>query len=233
MQFQIDLRGLVGLDPMRSGFAVDGAPTRRSLGPIERQALRASLSVAGRRGRLAEQTMEVGNGSRHSLTLGAPGRGLTFALPASTSIFTVAAGVNVGAFAGVGVGFGGVYGSNKPESGLFICANDGVFLNVGVSAGAQLTWVFGPPSTFAGVSWGAGVSVDIPGVVSVGGAVWFSLVYRPHPILTLIAVSVDASFGISVLPLTFSLQRSRTRLIPHHSASSGASRGGVAATATR
>jgi hypothetical protein len=196
----------------------------------EQDAMRSVLPLAGPKGRLATQVMDLGNGTRHSLKLITPGGpALAFALPTSTHVFTAALGVSLSRYYLLGGTMGGgVYGSNKPETGTYLNYGGGVFLNVGGSLGGQLTWIFGPPSTFAGVCWGVGISVDVlpvcPFGISVGGHAWFNLAYRPHAVFTLIGFSYDLAVGVGILPVTFSLEQSRTRTFPHGRGAGGAGR---------
>lgn len=127
--------------------------------------------------------------------------------------WTIAAGPSVTAAAGGGAGAsGGLYFWNKPPSGeigIFGSLSIVSVTNVGASIVGQVTYYFGSaPSCLAGTSLVVGV--DIGGKVLTGGGY---LVFSTSP-AQLIGISVALGAGVSMLPVDFTVQLSRTWIRP-------------------
>ncbi len=123
---------------------------------------------------------------------------------------TLAVGASSSAFAIVGVTSQiGIYGSNSPELGLFGSVGGGWWSNIGFGVGPALTLIFGPPATFAGVSFGIGCDTRFF-MGSIGGQLLFSA-----PPFKFLGISVGFSIGPSVIPaFDVTIQVSNTRTMP-------------------
>jgi len=77
---------------------------------------------------------------------------------------------------------GGLYGSTTPELGLFGSVGGGWWTNLAASAGVMVAVILGPPSDFAGVSWGIGCDVGFM-TGSIGGLLLFSAAGPPFRFL--------------------------------------------------
>ncbi len=122
---------------------------------------------------------------------------------------TIGLGGSTSAFAVIGVTAGaGLYGSTTPELGWYTSGGAGFWTNAGVSSGLALTYVFGPPSAFSGLSIGVGVDADLPGLgVGIGILLLFGASGPPFQFL---GYSFGVSAGLSALPIDFTIQASDT-----------------------
>lgn len=214
---RVDISRILRLDvPRYKQRLASAGPPRRQLGSIERPVLTTAISAAARvstTARILKEVSELADTGRRVAVTFTGGSPLLFRLPRSTSPFTLGIGSSASAFAGIGVSVGsGLYGSNSPELGIYDSFGGGIWSNAGVSGGMVVTYVFGPPSAFGGMSWSIGVGCDIPGVgVGVGGALLFGASGPPFDFL---GYCVSVSAGISLIPVEVSFQVSNTRLRP-------------------
>lgn len=139
---------------------------------------------------------------------GTPTIGLT---PTSARTLTMAVGAETNLVYVVGfTGQFGVYGCIRPgELGVYSSIGGGLWTNVGVSVGPTITFIFGPPSDFAGVSLGIGADGG-PGVLSVGAMLLFSL-----PPTRFLGFSISLAVGESVWPAAITVQVGATRKKPY------------------
>lgn len=193
------------------------APPRRAFGSFERPAVELAVDSAAKVSSLGKLLKEIKDLGSKAAAIPVRFSGLKGPMikPPSTgiSLLTVGAGLSASAFAGLGVTAGtGVYGSNSPEFGVYVSAGGGYWSNAGASGGLQLTFIFGPPSSLAGVAWGVGIDLGIPGSpVGVGAMAYFSFSGPPFEFL---GVSWGGSAGVSALPCDVTVQISETKLLP-------------------
>lgn len=216
-RLRVDVSRIVRLDVARYKQAVSPkGPPRRQLGSIERPALTTAISAAARvssTARLLKEVTELADAARRIPVSFVGGPARMFTMPRSLSVVTIGIGSSSSAFAVIGVSFGaGLYGSNTPELGVYDSIGGGIWTNAGVSGGLAVSYVFGPPSAFGGMSWSVGVSADMPGVgFGISAALMFGASGPPYDFL---GYTVGISAGISVLPADVSFQVSNTRLLP-------------------
>lgn len=214
---RVDFSRIVRLDVNRLKRPLPSkGPPRRRLGSIERPVITTAVDVAARvsnTGRLLKEITDIAETARHIPLSFVGGSGPMIGPPPSSSLFTIGMGASSSAFMVVGVTFGcGLYGSNSPELGAYRSGGGGIWTNAGISGGFQLTYVFGPPSAFGGMSWSVGVSCDMPGVgVGISASI---LLGASGPPYALLGYCVGVGAGISVLPADVSFQVSNTNLIP-------------------
>ncbi|MCC6129771.1 MAG: hypothetical protein IT186_07560 [Acidobacteria bacterium] len=167
----IDLRDVDNIDIQGRGRVLGGSPPRRKLGLVEKKALGAAMDlwkVFYPQASLFRDPMIISD-TPPSLTIKKPSKVPVGMTPRTKEEATLALGMTTTAFAVVGVSVsGGVYGSTNGELGVYTGGSVGLWTNVGVSMGPQYTFIFGPPSDFAGVSWGVGCDIGV-GIVGVGG----------------------------------------------------------------
>lgn len=190
-------------------------PPRRQAGTIEKPVISAAVSAASSVSNTAKILKEIVDLADLAKTVPVTlvgGSGPMVTGPKSISQVTIGAGSSVSAFATVGVSFGaGLYASNSPELGIYTSAGGGIWTNAGASGSLQLTYVFGPPSSFAGLSWGVGVDCDVPGVgIGLSAMVLFGASGPPYEFL---GWCFGVGAGVSVLPVDFTFQVSSTKLI--------------------
>jgi hypothetical protein len=213
-RLRVDFRNILNLDVPRRGRRVPGGPPRRRCGGVEQALVSTAVSGAARlsnRGRILNEVVELADAGRRIPVSLIGGRGSMVFAPPTSSVVTVGVGSSVSAFAAIGITFGaGLYGSTKPELGIYTSGGGGIWTNAGVSASLQVTFVFGPPSDFGGMSWGVGVGCDIPGVgLGVSAMVLFSASGPPYRFL---GFSYGLGAGVSVLPVEYTFQVSSTHL---------------------
>jgi hypothetical protein len=213
---RVDVSRIIRLDIQKHGRRVPGGPPKRPATGLESTVINTSLSAASRisnSAMLLKEVADIANAARRIPVSLIGGTGPMFGPPPSTSLFTIGAGCTASIFSVVGVTAGaGIYGSNLPELGLYHSMGAGYWTNVGVSSGIQLTYVFGGPADFGGMSWAVGVDCDVPGVgIGISAAVIFGASGPPYPFL---GWSVGVGAGVSVLPVDFTFQVSNTKLIP-------------------
>lgn len=216
-RLRVDYSRIVRLDVNRLKRPLPSkGPPRNALGTFERPVLTTAIGAAARvssTGKLLKEVVDIADAARRIPLSFVGSSGPMFAAPPSTSVITVGVGSSSSAFAVIGVSFGcGLYGSNSPELGAYSSTGGGIWTNAGVSGGFQLTYVFGPPSAFGGLSWSVGVSCDVPGVgFGISGAVLFGASGPPYQFL---GYCVGVGAGVSLLPADISFQVSNTDLIP-------------------
>jgi hypothetical protein len=213
-RLRVDYSRIVALDVPRYRTRLPNPPPRRGLGTIERAAVGGAIDVAAHVSSFAallKDVKEIAATARRVPLSFIGGSGPMIAAPASVSVITIGVGATASAFMVIGVTYGaGLYGSNSPELGVYTSPGAGIWTNAGVSGGFQLTYVFGPPSSFGGLSWGVAVSADMPGVgVGLSAMVILSASGPPYQLL---GWSVGVGGGVSVLPVDISFQVSNTRL---------------------
>lgn len=215
-QFTVDYGKLAYLD-IPKWKQPAGPPPRRQFGPFERPAVELAIDNAARLstiGRILQQIKDLGK-SAAAIPVRFKGlRGpMIKAPPTGLSVLTIGAGVSTAAFAGLGVTVGtGLYGSNTPEFGAYASGGGGYWTNVGASGGIQYTVVFGPPSSFAGVCWGVGVDIGVPGTIVGAGAM--ALFGMSGPPFEFLGVSWSVAVGPSILPADVTIQFSETKIFP-------------------
>ncbi|MBE0657683.1 MAG: hypothetical protein IH602_08320 [Bryobacteraceae bacterium] len=216
-RLRVDYSRIVRLDVSRLKRQLPSkGPPRSALGTIERPLITTAIGAAARvssTGKLLKEVVDIAEAGRGILVSFTGRSGPMLAAPPSTSVITVGVGASSSAFMVVGVSFGyGLYGSNSPELGAYTSAGGGIWTNAGISGGFQLTYVFGPPSAFGGLSWSVGVSCDMPGIgAGISGALLFGASGPPYQFL---GYCVGVGAGISVLPADISFQVSNTDLVP-------------------
>src|SRR5262249_31333088 len=145
-----DLRDVDKLNIQAQGSALPPIPPRRTLSEPEKVALKGALAVGGlfnpQLGVLNEPTDVSDN--RPSISVTMPSTVPVGMTPkSSVTDITLAVGLNVSAFAVIGVtGSAGLYGSTTPELGVFASVGGGWWTNVGAGAGPVITLIFGTPS---------------------------------------------------------------------------------------
>jgi len=141
--------------------------------------------------------------------------------------FTIAAGPTSSMGAGFALGSsGGVYFWNKMpggEVGLFGSLSIGIISNIGFSAGASVTYLFGPaPTVLAGDAIVVSVDVGID-IATVSGmlvlnapptTIWPPRVALSGWVPEIIGVGFGFSIGLSALPVDISVMPSRTWMTP-------------------
>jgi hypothetical protein len=223
--FRGDFRDLDNLNIGQQGIQlVGGAPARRALGSAERSALKAAAEFAKFFTPSANLPLEVIQVAERPpiVSLLRPLKVPLGRTSASSRILTVALGFNVEIFglpAGIiPVGAAvqpGIYGSTTLEFGVFISGSLGVFLNLGISAGPCLTFIFGPPSDLVAASVVISASINIPGVSVAGFGVagGAALLFSASP-FRFLGVAFSITAGVAALPVTISLQASSTAIKP-------------------
>lgn len=212
---RVDLRELQGLDVVRLKKRLK-SPPQRKFGSIQGSLVSTAIDVAAKvsnTARLLQEIATLGEKAR-AIKLHLTGNhGPMFKMPRKSRYLTVGLGASSAVFAGLGVtSAGGIYGSNKPEFGFYTSAGAGCWTNIGASSELQAAYVFGPPSDFGGVSWGVGVSADMPGV---GMGISCSIIFSAKgPPFRMLGFTVGLGAGVSALPADISMTVSSTKLIP-------------------
>lgn len=216
-RLRVDISRIVRLNVHQFKERLPSAgPPRRQMGQFERPAITTAIRAAANvsnTAKLLKEVMELADAARRIPVSFIGGSARMFRMPTSLSTITVGAGGSTSAFAVVGVTMGaGIYGSNTPELGLYDNAGGGIWTNAGVSSGLVLTYVFGPPASFGGMSWSVSVSADMPGVgFGVNASLLFGASGPPYDFL---GYAVGVAAGVSLLPADISFQVSNTRLLP-------------------
>jgi hypothetical protein len=217
-KFRADFRALDKLNIVKLGKPVTPGPARKTLNQTESKVVDSLASFGQMLGQptanLIKELARIPKSPPAVTVL--PPLTVSFGLgPSALKVITLSIGGNLEAFGLVGATFqSGLYGSNSPELGIFTSVGAGLFTGVGVSSGLVLTCVFGPPSSFAGIAWGVGVDVTIPGLngLVAGGAM---LLFTAPPTVRFLGYSAGLSAGFSgPLPITVSLQVSSTATKP-------------------
>ncbi|MEM7023871.1 MAG: hypothetical protein AAF637_14945 [Pseudomonadota bacterium] len=134
-----------------------------------------------------------------------------FQMPRLPCHLTVGAGFTGSAAVAMGiVGGAGAYASTWPAFGVYTSTGVGWWTDAGVSAGAEVTYILGGPSTFGGNSIGVEIALDVGGVVSVGAMAIFS---KLNPV-TFIGFAYSITAGVSVMPVSFGVVSVNTKLHP-------------------
>jgi hypothetical protein len=194
-----DLSQLDNLDIANQGFSLSGSPGARTASPLQEAAIRAALKVApGSTAGMMREAISIDD-SPPPLSITPPTKvlvGSASTSPGTTpSAFTMGVGVEVSAFAVVGVtGGAGIYGSTTPELGLYATGGGGWWTNVGYSGGVTLTFILGAPADFAGVSWGIGADVRF-----MAGSFGGMLLFSPPP-FRFLGIAVSLAAGPSAIP---------------------------------
>jgi len=207
----IDLRDVDNIDIQGRGRLLGGAPPRRKLGGAEKTALGAAIDLWKLFFPQAEMFRDpmIISDTPPSVSIRKPSRVPVGVTPRPKDEVTLALGMATTAFAVVGVSVsGGVYGSTNGELGVYTGGSVGVWTNVGASVGPQYTMIFGPPSDFAGVSWGVGCDLGA-GIVGVGGMLLFTL-----PPYRCLGFSVSLAIGPTSLPYDVTVQAGITTTKP-------------------
>jgi len=213
----VDYSGIQRLDIVRLRFALPaGGPPSRPAGQTEASAFRSAIGAASYVSNLAALLKEISDIAAVAKRVGVSlvgGTGPMITGPGAITAITIGAGASSSVFAYVGVTVGaGIYGSSTPELGFYSSRGGGIWTDVGIGSELVLTYVLGPPAAFGGLSWGVGVSCDIPGVgVGISCTVLFGASGPPFPLL---GWCVGVGAGLSVLPASISFQASNTQLIP-------------------
>lgn len=128
-----------------------------------------------------------------------------YPLIGSKNYWTIALGGTAGV-AAIGGFYGGlgIYGSNTGEIGLYEGYGCQLQTNIGYSVGAEVDYIFGPPSTFSGFAYAMGVDFSIPYGFFAGVGVSGRLIFNTN--FNWIGFSVGFSGGWSALPLNFTIQ---------------------------
>jgi hypothetical protein len=216
-RIRFDLRELNRINVEQMGRRLDSVPLGRRLPTSEQSVIRSavagarSLSPAGgcfdEPFRVAERRPRVDVIPPASLP--EPGRVRRVVTMSPVRDVTLAVGGTIQAMAVVGVtAAAGIYGSTTSEVGLFGSVGGGWWTNVGAGAGIVVTVILGPPSDFAGVSWGVGCDARFM-AGSIGGLLLFS----PPP-FRFLGVSVSLTVGPSAIPaFDVTVQVSTTGLV--------------------
>jgi hypothetical protein len=183
---------------------------------VERDALKSTLSAGGHAAKkLAFLSTPLGVAEKKSRITWFPSPDeVANANPGS---FTLGAGYggSAGLYMGVLEGYG-IYGSDSGEFGVYGTYGTMLMYNMGISGGGQVTLMKGAPSLyFAGDALGFGVDVSLPGgLISAGGTIYFDKARYLKKDYFICGISYSLSTGISVLPVTLSVQYSYTALKP-------------------
>lgn len=213
-RLRVNYSNLARLDVTRVGTRIS-APPPNPVGSIQRSMISTAIGAASHLSSFASVLNEVVEIAETTKRVGVAlvgGRGPMITGPASTSLITVGVGASASYFASFGVTLGGgIYGSNKPELGLYRTMGAGLWTNAGVSGEIQINYTFGGPSTFGGVSWGVGMSADTGVGPSISAMVLFGSSGPPFP---LIGFCIGVGAGVSALPVDVTFQVSSTMLVP-------------------
>jgi hypothetical protein len=190
--FNIDLRDLDNFDIQANGQLLGAPPPHNPIGPVQKLALEGAIDLwklVFPQAVLFREPINVAD-NKPSVTIQKPSTVPVGLTPRAKDECTIALGITGSAFAVIGISIsGGVYGSTTGELGVFTGGSVGVWTNVGASLGPQYVMVFGPPSDFAGVSFGVGCDIGV-GLVGVGAMMLFSL-----PPIRCLGISVSLSLG--------------------------------------
>jgi hypothetical protein len=213
--FRADLRALDQLDLTKSVLPLPPFPARKTLNQAEKAALKAAFyfkqlffpvfkSSAG----VLQEPILISD-KRPSIEILLPQTiqvGMAGGMPGDITL-GIGVGVTLMAVIGLSNSFG-LYGSTTPELGLFDSIGAGIWSNIGASGGATLTFIFGPPSDFAGISFGIGCDV---GAGLIGGNAM--LLFSPPPIKFL-GFTAGIALGPSLASLDVTVQASETLTKP-------------------
>ena len=207
---RVDYSRILTLDVAARGRPLSGRPPRSPVGSTEASIVRTALSAApGATARLASDVAQLSDSARRLAIAIRGGSSALVSAPPSLTTVTIGLGGSTSAFAAFGVTAGaGLYGSTTPELGWYLSGGAGYWTNAGVSAGLALTYVFGPPSAFSGLSIGVGVDADLPGL---GVGISILLLFGASgPPFQFLGYSLGVSAGVSLLPMDFTIQASDT-----------------------
>lgn len=190
--FKIDARQLDNLDIQGLGSTLSGSPSARRATGMEATLLRGAVDLSGNV--WAKEAISVADRKPRITAIG--GAKYPIGLrPGTSPHLTMGLGISLAAAVVIGpTAGGGLYGSTTPEIGIYGSIGAGWWTNAFYSTGAAVTFVFGPPSDFAGIAWGIGADIKFI-VGSLGGLLLFS----PPPIRFL-GFSVSLSAGPSAIP---------------------------------
>jgi hypothetical protein len=212
-RFRFDARQLDNLDIQGLGSPIRNRPgLRRSTGN-EGTALRQAINLSDNA--LLREAFAFGDNppeitvvpaSRIPVGLGSSG--------STTSPSETTLGFGISASAGIVLGWvagAGFYRTTRRELGVYYTYGSGFWTNAQASLSPTLTFVFGPPSDFGGISWGVGANLSIGTgfTLTIGAMLLFST-----PPYRLIGFSFCLGGGLSVLPFDFTIQVSNTTTTP-------------------
>jgi len=207
----IDLRDVDNIDIQALGKLLGPPPPRTKLGPIEKAALSAAIDIwnlANPQAVLFRNPIDMAD-SPPTVTIAKPSSVPVGMATRAKDDVTLALGLTGSAFNVVGISVsGGVYGSTTGELGVYTGGSVGVWTNAGSGMGPEYTMIFGPPSDFAGVSWGVGCDIGV-GIVGTGAMLLFTL-----PPFRCLGFSVALSVGPTSLPFDVTVQASITSTKP-------------------
>jgi hypothetical protein len=214
-RFTADLRQVDNLNISLLNLRPVRAAPPKPLGSFEKASLNAALGLGKNLDpRLALMAETVGVGEKPpAVTILRPTKPPSGLAVSKSSDLTIALGVGGAGFALFGsLASAGVYGSTTREIGVFLTIGIGLFLPaVGVSGGAELTFIFGTPADFKGPYLSAGVGISVGPVAGIGG----SLLFAPGPPVTLMGYSLTFTANTpSVLPVTIVLEATDTKTKP-------------------
>ena len=197
-RLRADLRQLDQLDLQKQCVRIPGgSPPQREVTGIERDVLKSALDFGARFDpRIGLYQEPVKMAERPPLaTVLMPQTVPVGMVPGRPSVFTLAIGLNAELFAVLGpVAQAGLYGSNKPELGVFLSLGGGWWTNMGAGIGPTLTLIFGPPSDLSGVALGIGCDVRFM-TGSIGGLLLFSL-----PPIRFLGFAIGLAVGPTAIP---------------------------------
>ncbi|MGD1925982.1 MAG: hypothetical protein ACFB03_17605 [Paracoccaceae bacterium] len=210
-EVNIDISVLNDVDPLRDGTPLKplkrGAQTRRDedLGLIDRAAMWAVRGSAGDVLSTIRKLNDPGVAQPKFKFRGAPKH---FQMPRLPTHLTVGAGFTGAAAVALGiVGGAGAYASTWPAFGVYTSTGVGWWTDAGVSAGAELTYIFGGPDKFGGNSIGVEIALDVGGVISAGAMAIFS---KLNPV-TFIGFAYSITTGISCMPVSIGVVKMNTK----------------------
>lgn len=212
-RIRFDLRQLDNLDIQKLAVPIRRSPAGTKLAHSTRDAIGSAAGLGGRFDSRLNLVREVVDVSEHppSVIVEAPLTvpiGLHGSPPGSA--LTTAVGIEAAAFAAIGVTVGvGFYGSSTGEFGYYDTGGPGLWSNVGIGAGVSYAYIFGPPSSLAGVALGVGAD---GGVDVVSGSVM--LLFSFGPPFAFIGISVGVAIGVSESPVDVTVQVTNTRVKP-------------------
>jgi hypothetical protein len=210
-RIRADLRDIDKIDIQKQGFSIAKAPPRRALGDVEKKALRSALDLwklLSPEAMIFHNPLDMADRPPRVDIL-PPTTVPVGMVPRTRPEATLALGITSQAFKVVGISTsGGIYGSTTRELGVYIGGSVGIWTNAGFGVGPTYTMVFGPPSDFAGVSWGVGVDIGF-GLVGLGGVLLFSL-----PPFRVLGYSVSLSAGVTTLPVNVEVSVGLTKTKP-------------------
>ncbi|NEX23080.1 hypothetical protein G3480_22740 [Thiorhodococcus mannitoliphagus] len=203
------------------GRPLPPAPRPKNIQPKEREALKSALAIAEHFDSDLAIYRDLFEVAEHPplVDIQGPAQTPVGLTPASRRAATLALGISAEAFCISGAGMGaGLYGSTTREFGVYYGGSVGVWTDIGFSGGIQYTFLFGGPGDLAGVSWGVGCNIDIPGTpVGAGAMLLFTMPSKPYtipPNCRLLGYAVSLSAGTPGLPVSLTVQVSVAKTKP-------------------